>query len=141
MLKGLLGLKLIHFARWVIIRREDWPDLGQGKQNLQNDNLTAAPASWSSEILNNPNIMMIGTTYDLEQVNGLAYLQQQGLIKDGDTIGHIYIDGEYGGNTVDHNRIGTNRFGRPNADGTSLGKQEIAAALRHAENERFPKAS
>ena len=29
--------------------------------------------------------MMIGTTYDLEIVNGLAYLQQQGLIKDGDT--------------------------------------------------------
>jgi hypothetical protein len=36
-LKGLLGLKLIHFARWVIIRRDDWPDLGQGKQTLQND--------------------------------------------------------------------------------------------------------
>jgi ABC-type branched-subunit amino acid transport system substrate-binding protein len=68
------------------------------KQNLIDDNVTAAPASWSSEILNNPNVMMIGTTYDLEIVNGLAYLQQQGLIADGDTIGHIYIDGEYGGN-------------------------------------------
>jgi len=74
------------------------PVLAALKANLQNDNLTAAPASWSSEILNNPNIMMIGTTYDLEIINGLAYFQQQGLIKDGDTIGHIYIDGEYGGN-------------------------------------------
>lgn len=36
-LGGLLGLKLIHFARWVLIRRDQWPDLGQGKQNLQND--------------------------------------------------------------------------------------------------------
>jgi hypothetical protein len=26
-LSGLLGLKLIHFARWVIIRRNQWPDL------------------------------------------------------------------------------------------------------------------
>jgi len=74
------------------------PVLAALKQNLIDDNLTAAPASWSSQILNNPNIMMIGTTYDLEQVNGLAYLQQQGLISDGDTIGAIYIDGEYGGN-------------------------------------------
>jgi ABC-type branched-subunit amino acid transport system substrate-binding protein len=74
------------------------PVLAALKQNLIDDNLTAAPASWSSEILNNPNIMMIGTTYDLEIVNGLAYFQQQGLIKDGDKIGHIYIDGEYGGN-------------------------------------------
>lgn len=36
-LSGLLGLKLIHFARWVMIRREQWPDLGQGKQSLTND--------------------------------------------------------------------------------------------------------
>jgi len=36
-LKGLLGLGLIHFARWVIIRRDQWPDLGQGPQRLRND--------------------------------------------------------------------------------------------------------
>ncbi|MCA8878651.1 MAG: hypothetical protein KDA73_01575 [Rhodobacteraceae bacterium] len=36
-LSGLLGLSLIHFARWVIIRRDEWPDLGQGKQVLAND--------------------------------------------------------------------------------------------------------
>jgi hypothetical protein len=36
-LKGLLGLRLIHFARWVVIRRHQWPDLGQSKQALQND--------------------------------------------------------------------------------------------------------
>ncbi len=34
---GLLGLSLIHFARWVIIKPEQWPDLGQGKQTVQND--------------------------------------------------------------------------------------------------------
>src|SRR3954463_72733 len=36
-LKGLLGLSIIHFARWVIIRRNQWTDLGQGKQALKND--------------------------------------------------------------------------------------------------------
>lgn len=36
-LMGLLGLSLIHFARWVIIKPGDWPDLGQGKQTLDND--------------------------------------------------------------------------------------------------------
>lgn len=36
-LAGLLGLSIIHFARWAIIRRDQWPDLGQGRQNLQND--------------------------------------------------------------------------------------------------------
>jgi hypothetical protein len=36
-LGGLLGLSIIHFARWVMIRRDQWPDLGQGKQTLRND--------------------------------------------------------------------------------------------------------
>jgi len=74
------------------------PVLAALKQNLIDDNVLAAPASWSSQVLDNPSVMMIGTTYDLEIINGLAYLQQQGLLADGDTIGHIYIDGEYGGN-------------------------------------------
>jgi len=38
-LAPLLGLSFIHFARWAIIKRDQWPDLGQGRQNLQNDYL------------------------------------------------------------------------------------------------------
>jgi hypothetical protein len=36
-LSGLLGLSIIHFARWVVVRRADWPDIGQGKETLAND--------------------------------------------------------------------------------------------------------
>jgi hypothetical protein len=36
-LSGLLGLSLIHFARWVIIRRDQWPKRGQPEQALNND--------------------------------------------------------------------------------------------------------
>ena len=36
-LSGLLGLSLIHFARWVIVRRSQWPGLGQGKPEVDND--------------------------------------------------------------------------------------------------------
>lgn len=36
-LLGLLGLSLIHFARWVIIKPKDWPNLGQGEEQLKND--------------------------------------------------------------------------------------------------------
>ena len=68
------------------------------KANLATDKTVAAPASWSSELLDNPYVMIVGTTYDLEMIDGLSYLQEQGLIKDGDTIGHVYIDGEYGKN-------------------------------------------
>ena len=33
-LKGLLGLSLIHFARWVIIKRNQWPEGDRGKPQL-----------------------------------------------------------------------------------------------------------
>jgi len=36
-LTGLMGLSLIHFARWVIIGRNQWPTLGREKQKLRND--------------------------------------------------------------------------------------------------------
>lgn len=36
-LKGVLGLSFIHFGRWVIVKRRQWPDLGQGKPELRND--------------------------------------------------------------------------------------------------------
>lgn len=68
------------------------------KQNLASDKTVAAPASWSSELLDNPYVMIVGTTYDLEIIDGLSYLQEQGQLKDGDTIAHVYIDGEYGKN-------------------------------------------
>lgn len=68
------------------------------EQNLSSDKLVAAPGSWSSELLENPYIMVVGTTYDIEQIGGMSYLKEKGLLNDGDTIGHIYIDGEYGVN-------------------------------------------
>jgi len=36
-LAGLLGLSIIHFARWIMLRRDQWPDLGQGQEQLAND--------------------------------------------------------------------------------------------------------
>jgi len=38
-LASLLGLNFIHFARWVVVRRDQWPDLGQGRQDISNDYL------------------------------------------------------------------------------------------------------
>ena len=66
--------------------------------NLESDQVTSLALSWSSIILDNPYQIIPGTTYDLEMINGLRYLQDQGLIADGDTLGHIYIGGEYGEN-------------------------------------------
>jgi len=62
------------------------------------DEMVTAPASWASTLLENPYILMGGTTYDLEMINGIQWMLDQGMIAEGDTVGHIYIEGEYGAN-------------------------------------------
>jgi len=67
-------------------------------QDLIHNETTAVALSQSSELLGNPYVIIPGTTYDVEMINGLSYLMGQGKIRDGDTIGHIWVDGEYGAN-------------------------------------------
>jgi ABC-type branched-subunit amino acid transport system substrate-binding protein len=80
-------------------------------RNIEADKLTTTPASWSSELLGNPYVMIVGTTYDVEMIDGLSYLQKQGVIKDGDAIGHVYVDGEYGANGVRGSRYYAQQHG------------------------------
>ncbi|WP_018156013.1 ABC transporter substrate-binding protein [Demetria terragena] len=76
------------------------PVLAALKQPIVNDKVAAIPASWASDNLDVPNVVMVGPTYDVEMINGLAELQRRDKIKDGDTIGHIYVDSEYGKNAL-----------------------------------------
>lgn len=68
------------------------------KQNIETDKMFTIPVSWASTILDNPNNMIVGTTYDVEIINGVAWLMKSKGLKKGDSIGHIYIQGEYGEN-------------------------------------------
>ena len=72
------------------------PALAAIKQSIVSDHMLSVPAAWASTNLDVPEVFMVGATYDIEIINGLAYLQDNGLIKDGDKIGHLYIDSEYG---------------------------------------------
>lgn len=66
------------------------------KQNIEQDKMFTIPVSWASTILDNPNNMIVGTTYDVEMINGIDWLMKNKGLKKGDAIGHIYIQGEYG---------------------------------------------
>jgi ABC-type branched-subunit amino acid transport system substrate-binding protein len=65
---------------------------------LKQDSMLALLSAWPSSLLSNDNIIVVGTTYDVEMINGLDYLKGKGLIKEGDKIGHLYFEGEYGEN-------------------------------------------
>ena len=65
---------------------------------LEADSMISLLAAWPSSLLANDFIIEVGATYDIEMINGLDYLLEDGKIAKGDKIGHIYFEGEYGEN-------------------------------------------
>jgi ABC-type branched-subunit amino acid transport system substrate-binding protein len=65
---------------------------------MTDDSMIALLSAWPSSLLSNENIIIVGTTYDVEMINALDYLKRKGMIKSGDSIGHLYFEGEYGEN-------------------------------------------
>jgi len=89
--------------------------------SLKSDQMLSLLAAWPSSLLPNDNIIITGTTYDVEMINGLDYMMQQGKIKNGDKIGHLYFEGEYGENGLK----GSKFFAQKN--GMTIVEQKIKA--------------
>jgi ABC-type branched-subunit amino acid transport system substrate-binding protein len=88
---------------------------------MKTDKMPALLAAWPSSLLVNDNIIIVGTTYDLEMINGLDYLMKEGKIKSGDKLGHLYFEGEYGENGLQ----GSKAFAKEN--GMKVVEQKIKA--------------
>ncbi|RBY80572.1 ABC transporter substrate-binding protein [Geodermatophilus sp. TF02-6] len=67
-------------------------------QNYESDQIVNFPSAWARTLTEIPGTGVLGATYDVEISNGYDYLFKQGLLKEGDTVGHIYFEGEYGEN-------------------------------------------
>jgi ABC-type branched-subunit amino acid transport system substrate-binding protein len=63
---------------------------------LETDHMVNIPAAWAQSLTESPQIAVVGATYEVEMINVLGYLLDEGKIKEGDKIGHIYFEGEYG---------------------------------------------
>ncbi|MFF5262099.1 ABC transporter substrate-binding protein [Actinomadura viridis] len=66
------------------------------RQRVENDHLLTLPQAWSHTLLGSKYIQLTGTTYDLDIINGVDYLLRAKGIKEGDKIGHLYLEGDYG---------------------------------------------
>jgi ABC-type branched-subunit amino acid transport system substrate-binding protein len=64
----------------------------------ESDTIVNFPSAWSKTLTEITGTGVVGATYDVEISNAYDYLFKQGLLKEGDTVGHIYFEGEYGAN-------------------------------------------
>jgi ABC-type branched-subunit amino acid transport system substrate-binding protein len=62
----------------------------------ERDHMLALLAAWPPSLLNHDPIGIIGASYDLEAINGIDWLMKNKGLKDGDTIGDLYFEGDYG---------------------------------------------
>jgi ABC-type branched-subunit amino acid transport system substrate-binding protein len=68
-------------------------------------------AGWTSDILPNENVAIAGTTYDIEAINAVDFLMKEHGVKQGDTIGHLYFEGDYGENALKGSKYAAERHG------------------------------
>ncbi len=68
-------------------------------------------AGWTSDILPNENVAIAGTTYDIEAINAVDFLMSEHGIKEGDTIGHLYFEGDYGENALEGSKYAADKHG------------------------------
>jgi ABC-type branched-subunit amino acid transport system substrate-binding protein len=104
--------------------------------SIQSDGVLTALAAWPSQLTANPNILVSGATYDIEAINGIDYLVEQGILQRGDRLGHVYFEGEYGENALQGAKYAAQRQGlqlvqqKIKATDTDLSAQ--VAALKRA---------
>jgi ABC-type branched-subunit amino acid transport system substrate-binding protein len=79
--------------------------------SLESDQMLTMAASWSSNLLTNPYVVITGTTYDIEMINGLHWLTQNKGLTRGDKIGHIFLEGDYGENAAAGSRAAAKELG------------------------------
>jgi ABC-type branched-subunit amino acid transport system substrate-binding protein len=80
-------------------------------KDIEADGMPTMAASFGSDLLSHKDVLLIGTTYDVEMINGVGYLvKNKGLAK-GDKIGHIYHEGPYGENALTGSKAAADKFG------------------------------
>jgi ABC-type branched-subunit amino acid transport system substrate-binding protein len=73
--------------------------------DLMQTRALTVPVSWAASLLGNPHMMVVGTTYDLDIINGLDHYKRKGLLAAGDTVGHVHLRGSFGDNALEGSRF------------------------------------
>lgn len=79
--------------------------------SFKEDNMVVGMAAWSADVLPNPSFQITGATYDLEMINALEWLTEEKGLKKGDKVGHVYFEGDFGGNSVKGSEFAAEKLG------------------------------
>ncbi|RFU86510.1 ABC transporter substrate-binding protein [Streptomyces triticagri] len=87
--------KVLGFAQFI-----GSPFVASVDGRIRSDKALVIPQAWSADLLGNPYVRVLGSTYDLETINAIDFLLKEKGLKKGDRIGHVYFEGDYGENAL-----------------------------------------
>ncbi|MCZ4124929.1 ABC transporter substrate-binding protein [Streptomyces sp. H39-S7] len=76
------------------------PVVASLRQDIEAKHLLTIPLGWASSLLGNQYIQVVGSTYDIDMINGVDFIVRTAKLQPGDKIGHVYFEGEYGENAL-----------------------------------------
>ncbi|GHF39845.1 ABC transporter substrate-binding protein [Streptomyces griseosporeus] len=69
--------------------------------DIDRDHMLTFPQAWAASLLGKDSVQVIGTTYDIDMISAVDFLTRTKGLKKGDTIGHVYFEGDYGANALE----------------------------------------
>jgi ABC-type branched-subunit amino acid transport system substrate-binding protein len=79
--------------------------------SVENDKVLTMPAGFSADLLGYQHLAISGGTYDIDMINGLTYFADKAGLKAGDKVGHVYISGEGGQNSLEGSKFAAKKLG------------------------------
>ncbi|MEU3459477.1 ABC transporter substrate-binding protein [Streptomyces sp. NPDC006733] len=76
------------------------PIVASLRQDIEAKHLLTLPLAWASSLLGNEYVQVVGSTYDIDMINGVDFIARTAKLQPGDKIGHVYFEGEYGENAL-----------------------------------------
>ncbi|MBG0817504.1 ABC transporter substrate-binding protein [Planomonospora sp. ID82291] len=87
------------------------PMVNAVKQRIETDQMLTIPQAWATHLLGSKPIQVTGTTYDIDMINGVEYLVKEKGITSGDSIGHLYFEGDYGETALNGSKFAAEKLG------------------------------
>ncbi|MEU3146298.1 MULTISPECIES: ABC transporter substrate-binding protein [unclassified Streptomyces] len=69
--------------------------------DVERDKVLTFPQAWAASLLGKDAVQVLGTTYDIDMIAAVDFLTRTKGVKKGDTIGHVYFEGDYGANALE----------------------------------------
>ncbi|MBA2513056.1 MAG: ABC transporter substrate-binding protein [Solirubrobacterales bacterium] len=63
---------------------------------FERDSMLAVAAAWPPAFLDAKSVSIVGASYDIEAINGIEWLMENKGLKEGDAIGDLYFEGDFG---------------------------------------------